>query len=86
MSSLFEKINILIENRKYKNQYKKKIVHRISKYEKKFKLYYKIDLYKKLSLKDIYKLTKINIHQLNTDFKKGGFNLVYKNIILSNNI
>jgi len=80
---LEKKLNIILENRKYRPQILNSKVKRINKYEKKFKVKYNINLNKKLSIKEINKLTNINILQLNEWYNK---NNMYKNIILINNI
>ena len=84
MDILILKINKLIENRKYKNENQIIKVRRISKYEKQFKIIYKIELNKRLTLKDLHKITGASIYDLNNFYKKGGFNYVYKELILSN--
>lgn len=84
MDILILKINKLIQNRKYKNEKKFIKVKRISKYEKQFKQIYKIDLDKKLTLKDLHKISGASIYDLNNFYIKGGFNYVYKELILSN--
>lgn len=82
MDLIFEKINNIIQNRKYKQSYNYPVIKRMNRYEKRFRDAYDLEDNETLNLKKIHKITRISIYNLNKMYEKGGMNYVYKEIIL----